>query len=87
MGIFSLQHRVYIGSGVLPASSPMGTGGSFPGSEADHTPPSSAKVKECVELYLHSPNKPSWSGAQFKTKGTTLNYIYKRKGYIITNDE
>jgi hypothetical protein len=24
-------------------------------SEADHSPPSSAEVKECVELYLHSP--------------------------------
>jgi len=34
----------------------MGTRGSFPkaaGREADHSPPSSAKVKECVELYLH----------------------------------
>jgi hypothetical protein len=27
-----------------------------PGSEADHSPPSSAEVKEWVELYLHSPN-------------------------------
>jgi hypothetical protein len=27
-----------------------------PGREADHSPLSSAKVKECVELYLHSPN-------------------------------
>jgi hypothetical protein len=25
------------------------------GRKADHTPPSSAEVKECVELYLHSP--------------------------------
>jgi hypothetical protein len=23
--------------------------------EADHSPPSSVEVKECVELYLHSP--------------------------------
>jgi hypothetical protein len=23
--------------------------------EADHSPPSSTEVKECVELYLHSP--------------------------------
>jgi len=23
--------------------------------EADHSPPSSNKVKECMELYLHSP--------------------------------
>jgi hypothetical protein len=26
-----------------------------PGREADHLPPSSALVKECMELYLHSP--------------------------------
>jgi hypothetical protein len=26
-----------------------------PGREADHSPPSRAEVKECVELYLHSP--------------------------------
>jgi hypothetical protein len=26
-----------------------------PGREADHSPPSNAEVKECVELYLHSP--------------------------------
>jgi hypothetical protein len=27
-----------------------------PGREVDRSPPSSAEVKECVELYLHSPN-------------------------------
>jgi hypothetical protein len=26
-----------------------------PGRETDHSPPSSAEVKECVKLYLHSP--------------------------------
>jgi hypothetical protein len=50
---------------------PMGNRGSFPGvkrpgREADHSPPSSAEVKEWVELYLHSTNKPSWRGAQLK---------------------
>jgi hypothetical protein len=65
---FSLHHRVHNGSGAHPASYPMGTRGSFPGvkrpgSEADHPPPSSAEVKECVELYLHSSNTPSWRGA------------------------
>jgi hypothetical protein len=34
------------------------------GREADHSPLSSAEVKELVELYLHSPNMPSWRGAQ-----------------------
>jgi hypothetical protein len=38
-----------------------GTRGCFagvkrPGHEDDDSPPSSAEVKECVELYLHSPN-------------------------------
>jgi hypothetical protein len=33
------------------------------GREADHSPPSSAEVKEWVELYLHSTNTPSWRGA------------------------
>jgi hypothetical protein len=36
----------------------------WPGREANHSPPSSAEVKERVELYLHSPNTPSWRGAQ-----------------------
>jgi hypothetical protein len=35
------------------------------GSEADHSPPSSAEIKEWVELYLHSPKTPSWRGAQW----------------------
>jgi hypothetical protein len=50
-GNFSLHHRVQAGSGVHPASYPMGTRGSFPGvkrpaREADHLPPSSAEAKE-----------------------------------------
>jgi hypothetical protein len=36
------------------------------GREADHSPPSTAKVKEWVELYLHSLNTPPWRGAQLK---------------------
>jgi hypothetical protein len=39
-----------------------------PGREADHSPPSSDVVKECVELYLHSSNTPSWSVAQLQKK-------------------
>jgi hypothetical protein len=37
-----------------------------PGSEADHSLPSSAEVKEWVELYLHYLSTPSWRGAQLK---------------------
>jgi CO dehydrogenase/acetyl-CoA synthase delta subunit len=39
-GNFSLHHRVQYGSGAHPASYQMGTRGSFPGGEADHSPPS-----------------------------------------------
>jgi hypothetical protein len=42
--------------------------------EADHSPPSSAEVKKWVELYLHSPNTPSWCGVQLKHRDKfTLN--------------
>jgi hypothetical protein len=46
----------------------LSTGIKRPGREADHSPASSAEVKEWVELYLHSPNTQSWHGAQFKKK-------------------
>jgi hypothetical protein len=50
-GNFSLHHRVQNDSGAHPASSPMGTGGlslgaKRPGREADHSPSSSAEVKD-----------------------------------------
>jgi hypothetical protein len=51
--------------GTHPASYKMGTG-SFPGVKrpglgVDHPPPSSADVKDRVQLYLYSPSGPSWS--------------------------
>jgi hypothetical protein len=65
---YFFHHRVQTGSEAYPASYPMGTRGSSlglksPGCEADHSSPSS---RECVELYLHSPNTPPWLGAQLK---------------------
>jgi hypothetical protein len=60
----------------------MGTRGSFPGGkvaggEADRSPPSSAEVKECVKLYLHSLNTPPWRGAQLKHRDNfTFSFIY-----------
>jgi len=47
-----------------PASDTMGTG-SFPGVKRlgrgiDHPPPSSAEIKDRVEIYLYSPSGPSW---------------------------
>jgi hypothetical protein len=35
----------------------------LPELKTDHSPPSSAEVKECVELYLYSLNTSSWRGA------------------------
>jgi hypothetical protein len=56
---FSPHHRVQNDSGAHPASCPMGTRGYFhgmkrPGSEADHSPPSSAEVKN-VWSYASTP--------------------------------
>jgi hypothetical protein len=69
-GIFSLHHRVQDDSGTQPpiqwVPGALTLGVKRPGREADHSPPSSVEVKECVELYLHSPNTPSWRGAQLK---------------------
>jgi len=33
----------------------LSLGVKWPGHEADHSPPSSTEVKECLEIYLHSP--------------------------------
>jgi hypothetical protein len=46
------------------------------GREADYSPPSSAEVKELVELYLHSPNTPSWRGAQGEHRDNFTFYLY-----------
>jgi hypothetical protein len=35
-------------------------GGKRPGRDVTHLPPSSAEVKEKVELYIYSPCGPSW---------------------------
>jgi len=48
------------GPGAHPASCTMGTGVKRPGRGVNLPPPSSADVKERVELYLFSPSGPSW---------------------------
>jgi hypothetical protein len=58
-GNFSLHHHVETGSGDHPVSYPMGTRGSFLrimllGHEANHSPPSSDKVKN-VWSYTSTP--------------------------------
>jgi hypothetical protein len=42
---FSYGLFVQTGSGAHPASCTMGTGGPFPGRDADHSPPSSTEVE------------------------------------------
>jgi hypothetical protein len=71
-GNFSPHHSVHTGS-VWPTQPPVQwvTGALSLGlkrseREADHSPPSSVDVEEYVELYLHSPNAPSWRGTQLK---------------------
>jgi hypothetical protein len=59
----------------------MGTMASFPGvkrpgRETDHSPPYSTEVKEWLNLYLNSPNTPSWRGAQLKQRDNFTSYIY-----------
>jgi hypothetical protein len=43
-----------------------------PGPEADHSSASSAEVKECLELYLHSPYTSSSHGAPLKSIGKRI---------------
>jgi hypothetical protein len=86
-GTSSLHHRVQNGSGAHAASYPMGTRSSFPGvkrpgREADHSPPSSAEVKECVELYLHSQYAfMTWCSLENNT-GTTLPLLYTADDFL-----
>jgi hypothetical protein len=70
LGIFFFTaSRTALGSTQPPIQCVQGAlslGVKRPGREADHSPPSSAEVKESVELYLHYPNTPSWCGAQLQ---------------------
>jgi hypothetical protein len=64
--LFTTASRTALGPTQLPIQwvpGALSMGVKRQGREADHSPPSSAEVKECVELYLHSSNTPSWRGA------------------------
>jgi hypothetical protein len=64
--LFTTASRPALGPTQLPIQWVPGVlslGIKRPGREAEHSPPSIAGVKECVELYLHSPDTPSWGGA------------------------
>jgi hypothetical protein len=49
-------------------------GGEFCLKVLSRYPPTSAEIKECMELCLHSPNTPPWRGAQLKNSGTTSSF-------------
>jgi hypothetical protein len=56
--LFSTVSRTALGSTQPPIQwvpGALSLGVKRPRREADHSPPSSVDVKECVELYLHSP--------------------------------
>jgi hypothetical protein len=69
---FWIQDFLYVNSykvGLGPTRPPiqwvsasLSLGVKRPAHEADHSPQSSAEVKERVELFLHSPTTPSWRG-------------------------
>jgi hypothetical protein len=56
----------------LPGALSLGV--MWPGRETDPSRTSSAD-QECVELYLHSPNTPTWLGAQLKHRYNFTCYI------------
>jgi hypothetical protein len=53
------------------------------GREADQSPQSSAEVKECVELYLHSPSTLSWRGAQLKKYRDNFTFTFNILPYML----
>jgi len=80
--LFSTVYRPVLGSTQAPihwVPGALSLGVKRPGREADHSPPSNAEVKECVELYLHYPNTFSWRDVQLKIQGQLYFYLYWRK--------
>jgi hypothetical protein len=73
-GNFSLHHRVQTGCPSSLISNGyqelFPSGVNWPGREVDHSPPSSAEVKKCTELYLHSSNMPPWRGVHLQHRDT-----------------
>jgi hypothetical protein len=77
--LFTTASRPALGSTQPPIQWVRGAfslGVKRPGREADHSPPSSAEVKECVELHLHSPNTRSWRGAPLKHRDNFIFTFY-----------
>jgi hypothetical protein len=81
---FSSNLCVQPGSGAHPASCTMGTGGSFPGGkarpgrDADHSPPSSAKLRKSGSCTSCHPKS-----ASMERNGTTLPFFYLHGGTFL----
>jgi len=63
--VFFLHYRVQNGFGARAASCALRAEVSYQRvkrtwCEVDHSLPSTAEIKKCVELYFHSPNTSSW---------------------------
>jgi hypothetical protein len=81
--LFTTASRTALGPTQSPiqwVTGALSLGVKLPGREADHSPPSSAEVKKCVELYIHPPNTPSWRGAQLKHRENFTFYLYSVAG-------
>jgi hypothetical protein len=69
ISVFTTASRTALGPTKPPIQLVQGClslGVKWPGRGTDHSSPSSAEVKEWVELYLYSPKTPSWRDAQLK---------------------
>jgi hypothetical protein len=87
--LFTTPSRTALGPTQPPiqwVSGALSLGVKRQGREADHSPLSSAEVKECVELYLHSPSTPSWRGAQLKHRDNFTFTFYLCLLYISERD-
>jgi hypothetical protein len=81
--LFTTMSRMALGPTQSPIQCVLGAlsvGVKRPGREADHSPPSSAKVKECVELYLHPQYAfMAWCSVNKKAQGQL--YLYHQCGF------
>jgi hypothetical protein len=59
---FSLLHNVQTSSGTYASYNPIGPGVSFPRGKADHSPPTTAEVRNDAGIPTH-PHTSSWWGA------------------------
>jgi hypothetical protein len=67
---------------------PMGIGGFFPkanrpGPEADHSPPTSAEVKEYVDLYIHTLIRLYGIVLNYLSTGTTLPFTLPLPSFFV----